>query len=206
MKVYQLTQQSPYTSEWMQFIRRSSQVTRCHTLPAMQQHQNLAEHGFGVAHIVLFITDGQAERELLLACLQHDLSEAVTGDIPTPIKQQEAGLKTALDAVEAQINQRYNLYSKADLTPEARVDLKAADILDLMFYAQEQIISAGNQGFYEVLVNSQRCLRQLLAQHSRYPQAKCQRIEQLLSDIATHLPSAHLPNHMSHPIHPAFAW
>ena len=71
---------------------RAQYVKRWHTVH-MDHDQSLADHTFNVMIIARELArrlnhDGDEQRLVLEAALEHDLNEVVTGDIPTPTKNR----------------------------------------------------------------------------------------------------------------------
>lgn len=69
-------------------LRRLEHVPRWTIVPTIKR-QSVAGHSFQVAAITVWLSDALAvplTLPMLLAALQHDAEEAVTGDIPTPNK------------------------------------------------------------------------------------------------------------------------
>lgn len=73
------------------FIQQGRATRRFHTM-RMVDHQRVDAHSYGVAMLVrLLVGDGApAERlaPLLIAAMDHDLAEWVTGDMPAPTKRR----------------------------------------------------------------------------------------------------------------------
>lgn len=119
-------------SKRLDYIERGGGVQRMHTIPTLAP-QNVAAHSFGVAWWCWLLShDNQPSVDLLMAALQHDLPEQVTGDIPSPAK-------SLLNINSAILDMEFDLNSAAELPPfeklisesELRV-LKMADTLELM--------------------------------------------------------------------------
>ena len=110
-------------------------VTRYHTHPT-QRVQTVAEHSFGVANIVLFLTEGNASGGLLREALWHDVSEAATGDIPAPAKWDSPDLKRILDDLETNHRERHGL--DTNLFPHEVKLLKFADMSELVLWSLEE--------------------------------------------------------------------
>lgn len=67
-------------------LREAGNVQRFHTL-RMIIPEDVAKHSFNLAHLLMWVTKGQASRNLILYALSHDMGEYVTGDIPSPVKK-----------------------------------------------------------------------------------------------------------------------
>lgn len=84
-------------------IRQGGRVQRFHCKPVIYQ-ENVAEHSFYVAWVVWAYSNAvgrEPSPKLLMACLQHDLAESVTGDMPSPTKRKLG--KEAFNAFEAEV-------------------------------------------------------------------------------------------------------
>ena len=138
--------------QFVQLARRAHAVKRYHTEHTIG-HQTIADHSYGVAMLVLYLTDGSASANLIKAALYHDLPEQHTGDTPAPAKWDSPALSDALGAMEDRWAQE-NGFSVPNLSESDRVVLKWADSLELMFYCLEQR-RMGNryaeQPFYKVV-------------------------------------------------------
>jgi len=131
----------------MQYIQRWGLMRNTRT-------ENLKEHSFDVAviaHSLALIHNEILKKEpidpllTMAEALYHDITEIITGDMPTPIKYKNDELKTAYKAVEAQaaqnmlellpspLQQNYRELLLPDLGSEARAQVhrlvKAADRL-----------------------------------------------------------------------------
>lgn len=127
---------------------RAARVRRYHTVPQVGE-QTVADHSWGVAMILLRLMPAPGPTVgLLRAALQHDLTEAVTGDVPATAKWAYPQLKLELDTIEADQEVRLGIVSY--LSGEERDWLKAADLLELCFWCQYQY-RLGNNYAMEVL-------------------------------------------------------
>lgn len=128
----------------MNLKRQGGNVARWHTIPT-NKGQTVAEHSWGVAMICreLWPTD----YELMEAALCHDLGEGFTGDVPWPAKTQSSTLRKELDFMENK-----HLDTMGAIVPldnQQHEKLKLADMLEVLFYAIEEI-EMGNQHFKEI--------------------------------------------------------
>lgn len=100
--------------------------------------ENVAEHTFGLLNILLLLTDGQVRAELLVAALQHDMGEYLSGDVPSPVKRSSAEARTAINNIEA-IGLR-DIYDEptVGLSDWEYLLLKTADSLDGLFKCYEE--------------------------------------------------------------------
>tara|TARA_R110000803_G_scaffold210228_1_gene281509 strand:+ start:3122 stop:3481 length:360 start_codon:yes stop_codon:yes gene_type:complete len=81
------------------------------------------------------------------AALCHDLGEALTGDVPWPAKTQSPSLRKELDFMESKHLDIIN--ALVPLDNQQHEKLKLADMLEVLFYAIEEI-EMGNQHFKEI--------------------------------------------------------
>ena len=121
-------------------LRDAGAVVRYHTA-RMQRSQNLAEHSYGVAMIILHVSPHCSKR-VLEAALYHDLSEAATGDLPAPAKWNNPALGHVLSEIERQYDRTHGL--DIDLNDTERHLLKWADMFELVLWCREEY-KLGNQ-------------------------------------------------------------
>jgi 5'-deoxynucleotidase YfbR-like HD superfamily hydrolase len=114
-------------------IRAGGAVRRYHTRTTIG-HQTVAEHSWGVACILLEICDPSVE--LLGRALYHDVAERETGDIPAQFKRSSSLLMSLLDELTENVEDDLGIACK--LTKEEECFLRAADILELLWYCLEQ--------------------------------------------------------------------
>ena len=136
-------------TDWLAMTMRGGQIRRFHAFPIIGQ-ENVAEHSFGVAMVVLAMTDWKASPALLKAALYHDISEQHTGDIPFTAKRDNPILKAAADAAEEWFNEQNNL--DIQLPPRDWLVLKWADMLHLLLFCKAQR-DLGNRGMNQVFAN-----------------------------------------------------
>ena len=89
-------------------------------------------HGARMAILALHLWP-DASRDLMIACLIHDLGESVTGDIPWPAKNASPYLKQELDAMEGEALAAMGLGCKT--LPRDTRRLKYLDRLDAYLWA-----------------------------------------------------------------------
>lgn len=128
--------------EWVDMARAGGYVKRYHSCRIIGE-QSVAEHSFGVAMLVIWLTDGAASSTLIKAALYHDLPEQDTGDIPAPIKKLEPRVKSMFDALENDFMKMYELNTELNKYQEGV--LKWADTLELLVFCTEQYEMGNSQ-------------------------------------------------------------
>ena len=121
--------------KWTEMALRGGQLQRFHTWPTIG-HETIAEHSFGVAMIVLALTDYRASANLLKAALYHDLAEQETGDIPANAKWDNPMFSTFLEVMEDSFNIKWKL--DITLPPQDQIVLKWADMLQMLLFCKQQ--------------------------------------------------------------------
>jgi len=130
----------------LQFILDGSAVRRFHTKNVIST-ETVGHHSHGVAMVTLLL-DPQASRSLLMAALFHDLSEHVTGDIPSPAKR-EYGITSQISDLENKLMFEAGIQFP-DLNERDKRTLKLADIAHgALFCVQE--MSMGNSQMRAIL-------------------------------------------------------
>lgn len=112
-------------------------------------------------------------KTVTVAALYHDAPEIITGDMPTPVKYKNPGLRDAYKALEREsatamasllpeeLNEEILPYISGDLlTAEERKLLKAADRLSALIKCMEESRS-GNHEFDSALRQQQTALEQM---------------------------------------------
>jgi len=107
----------------------------------MHKEETLSHHSANVAYICSILTE-QPDVVLMQAALVHDMAEVYTGDVPFPFKAAHPPMKQYLDNVEKRCLQDWGLY--VQLTEEQHQILKAADMLDLVLKAADEL-AMGNR-------------------------------------------------------------
>lgn len=112
----------------------ASHVRRWHCNPHLQHTQDpVAAHSGRMGILALNLWGGACSRELLIACLCHDLGEHAVGDIPWPAKADRT-LKVTADRLEEQAIAAMGLAYSLSLTDQRR--LKYLDRLDAYLWAE----------------------------------------------------------------------
>lgn len=137
---------------------KSARTLRYHSETMIGQPQNVADHSWGVARILLeFWPDSSVK--LVKACLDHDLVESALGDIPAPCKTRHPEIRAAFSKAEQQLEKEWGIHH-GDLTPLEVSRMKMADLVESACYIRFQI-DLGNNTFREPL----RCITSLLQRH-----------------------------------------
>lgn len=124
-------------------LRDAGAVTRYHTA-RMLRTQNLAEHSFGVAMIILHV-EPTASARLIAAALYHDLAELATGDIPAPVKWDSPELRSVVEAIELRYER--NMRLDVDLDDYEKKVLKWADMFELVLWCREEMWLGNSYAF-----------------------------------------------------------
>lgn len=119
----------------------ASWVKRFHTHSSINP-EHLGQHSHTVAMIVTQVHPC-CSKSLILAALEHDLPEFVTGDTPAPAKWESPDLDEALGGLEARVMKEWGLYHPGDLVPHERMLLKWADMAALVLFCHKEV-SMGN--------------------------------------------------------------
>jgi 5'-deoxynucleotidase YfbR-like HD superfamily hydrolase len=122
----------------IRLLLSSGRVTRWHHRGDLL-HQNVGEHSWGVAAIVLALKP-DASAALLRAAILHDAHEVAFGDIPSPTKERYPILKDIEAMAQREYLKSIGLPPLDDLTEEERRLLKVADLLDALFFVHRQTI------------------------------------------------------------------
>lgn len=113
--------------------RDAANVLRYHTKRTLRQ-QTVGAHTFDLMMLVQTVAP-DCRKEVLLACMKHDLPELFTGDLPAPIKRADPELAMLLEAVERGL---YPLYEEFNLTEEEEALVKWADRMELVLWCLEE--------------------------------------------------------------------
>ena len=112
-------------------------------------------------------------KTVTVAALYHDAPEIITGDMPTPVKYKNEGLRTAYKALEkesalamaamlpAELEEEITPYISGEiLTAEEQRLLKAADRLSALIKCMEEADS-GNREFDAALAQQKKALEEM---------------------------------------------
>ena len=133
----------------LDFVMRGGLTKRYHTVDTVGT-QNVAEHSFGVAMLMILMYDYEGMTATPHA-LMHDLAEAQIGDISSPVKRAMPELKEFLDKAEENAFLEVGILL-AKLSPRQKRMLKMADNMEgMLFCCRERY--KGNKNIIEVYEN-----------------------------------------------------
>jgi 5'-deoxynucleotidase YfbR-like HD superfamily hydrolase len=112
----------------------AGKVTRFHTNTTLQG-QTLADHQWGTAVLMQYLFPN-ASKELILACLTHDVGEYRAGDLPYSFKNSPAGLEVSKQhaLIEADLAKQDGWVQYA-LTADEQRQLSLCDRLEALLYS-----------------------------------------------------------------------
>ena len=128
----------------LQKCMNSANVRRWHTMPTIYD-QDVGNHTTRLMHLIMWVSQGQASRDLLVRALFHDVPEVDLGDIPFQKKRdsdREAENEWVL-AMEL---------PTPELSPDEEAILKHCDLLEMGMYAAEEA-GRGNRAMLDVIMN-----------------------------------------------------
>lgn len=115
--------------------REGGHVERCHTVPHVGTYK-VSEH----TAQMLFLLDvlyPSATLRLWRAVLHHDLSEAITGDVPGGVGKVDPELRKVYEEATEVISEEFG-WGDEDLTDHERRWLAALDKLELYLWCHDQ--------------------------------------------------------------------
>ena len=150
--------------------------------------ENVMEHSWQVATIAhglaiigkdLFGRDWHPET-IATAALYHDISEIITGDLPTPIKYHSATISKAYKSIELEaeieltrqlptaLRQSFTPFIiQSQLPQDVRFVIKAADLISAYLKCQFEL-DAGNTEFKDARLGIERKIRALESREVDY--------------------------------------
>ena len=140
-----------------EILRKGAKVQRWHTITNVKE-QTVADHSWGVASIILDVWP-DSSNSLITYALWHDIPEFVVGDVPVTAKWANENLARAVEKAETQVAKEHNLYVK--LTTTEKIKLAIADLLEVLWYASEEI-ALGNSNFLKVFHTARKRLETLI--------------------------------------------
>tara|TARA_R110000796_G_scaffold252638_1_gene389679 strand:- start:6281 stop:6781 length:501 start_codon:yes stop_codon:yes gene_type:complete len=111
-------------------------VKRYHTLETIGE-QSIASHSWGVA-IILEYLKPDVSKDLIMKALTHDVTEAYTGDMPSPLKWAHPEVKKVLDKVEEKYEELLGVDQYSIISAEEKILYKQADMFELLFFCMKQ--------------------------------------------------------------------
>jgi hypothetical protein len=141
----------------LKLMRSAARVARFHTTPTIRG-QSVGEHTFGLIAILREIADDEhpLSVSLLVRALEHDAPEAITGDVPSPVKWRFSGLEAQLRTVEDRLGVDFDI--GGSLIPYERTMLKFADLLELSIYSIEEV-DMGNRHMAVMAFNALNAIK-----------------------------------------------
>ncbi len=151
------------TGEFYALLFRSKNINRWGMMRNMFP-ENLSAHSFEVAllsHALALIGNREFSKsyvpeKLVLFALYHDMSEILTGDLPTPVKYYNNDIKCAYKEIEKHAEEKIFSLLREDfardlafslaLTPEEKAIVKSADKLCAYIKCLDEL-SASNREF-----------------------------------------------------------
>lgn len=151
------------------------------SLMRQSRQEYLAEHTTEVMHIAHTLAavakekfDADVDEKNIVLCgLYHDISEILTGDMPTPVKYNDVVLKRAykdmeskatdkmIETIEPDLKNHIAPFVKGDvLNDREKKILKAADKLSALIKCMEEV-SCGNSEFKLALKSTKTALSQM---------------------------------------------
>ena len=109
---------------------------RYHTLDTIGE-QSIASHSWGVA-IILEYLEPNVSKDLIMKALTHDVTEAYTGDMPSPIKWSHPEFKEILNRVEEEYEEVLGIDQYNIISDEEKILYKQADMFELLFFCMKQ--------------------------------------------------------------------
>lgn len=120
----------------LELVLSGGSVRRYHTVPTVHP-ETVAAHSYLVAWCCAVLVDA-CSSYLLLAALQHDIAEYVTGDLPAPTKRQ-LGISAQFACYEEEVLRAHaHTDHHTQLTDEERRILKLADRCSGMLYCVQE--------------------------------------------------------------------
>lgn len=130
----------------LSFIRQGSETERYHT-KRMIQRNDVGHHSFHVAWLAWLMGVARCDEvnpeSIVMAALNHDLAEHVTGDMPGDFKR-EMGLRESFSQYEAELFSSVGFVFENALSAEEQRILKLADMMEGCFFCIGEA-SLGNQ-------------------------------------------------------------
>lgn len=168
------------TSKFFAYLERLRWIKRWGLMRNVVD-ENVMEHSWQVAtiaHVLGLIHQlkfgGQTDaNEIAVAALYHDVSEIITGDMPSPVKYHSQAISQAYKAIESEAEKevlstlptdlqapfaRFLLHRDAD--PGVARFVKAADIISAYLKCRLEV-NSGNQEFSDAMLEIEGRIRDL---------------------------------------------
>ena len=119
-------------------LRKGGATQRWHTKQPVRS-QSVAEHSFHAALLAMALWGENASAALLRWCLTHDLAEFVVGDVPSPTRRALPELEQSYRHAERLVEEALGVERYTQLPPDDAIRAKLLDLLEVVFYAGEQV-------------------------------------------------------------------
>ena len=141
----------------LDFILDGADVKRFHTVTTITE-ETVGHHSHSVVMLCLLL-DISASKALMMAALFHDLSEHITGDIPSPAKR-EYGIASQVSDLEENLMREAGIEFPS-LNEKDKRTLKLADIASgAIFCAKE--VNLGNTKLKKIFDTYMSYARQMV--------------------------------------------
>jgi 5'-deoxynucleotidase YfbR-like HD superfamily hydrolase len=122
-------------------------VKRYHMKPTIKE-QTVGAHSWRMVAVLIALWP-DARRELICATAFHDVSERVTGDVPSPIKWSNPGLRIELNRITTDEEERLGIRYR--LEPEEANVLKWLDYFEGCLFCLDEI-QMGNRRLHNTFL------------------------------------------------------
>ena len=122
----------------------AGRVKRFHTKQTLQE-QNIADHSWGVVQLLLHFWPN-SRKEVMIAALDHDLPELITGDIPGGLKRDHPEISQLFDKLDQEYLKTEFYREEIKLEEYEKIRLKFVDLMELFIFSSREI-ELGNKRF-----------------------------------------------------------
>jgi len=176
-------------------IALAADVRRWHKTPSYKA-PSISEHTCQVSHYSLYLLNGivgtptvEQELKLLKLAMWHDMSETITGDVPTPLKRYLESLfpqgQSPLEILEERLCRPY-AEAKRDADDLTKIIMKLADVLDAAHFAQNEIKARASKTIFD---ERKAAYASYVAKgESQYPDYNWHYAHELLDELMTSEP------------------
>ena len=156
MRITDYTKEPTLQRAQIRIALDSTNVSRLHTFGITDY--NVGMHTVNMMHLLSYLwPDPEIPTELVKAVLEHDIPEAVTGDIPNPAKNAWCGIRGGVDEAERDIQKAFRHDgSDVDCTEEHHTWLRALDRLELYLWALERWVQGDRRQGMRLLIQDCR--------------------------------------------------